>query len=42
MYLKEITECMSLGLLTENEDKSRIYLTDKGEDLANIVWEKFI
>lgn len=42
MYLKEITECISLGLLTENEDKSRIYLTDKGEDLANIVWEKFI
>lgn len=42
IYAKEISECINLGLLREDENNTRIYLTDKGEDLANIVWEKFI
>ena len=42
IYFSEINECIALGLLTENANKTRIYLTDKGEDLANIVWGKFI
>lgn len=42
IYSSEINECIDLELLSESLDKKRIYLTDKGEDLANVVWEKFI
>ena len=38
---KDIIEKLVLdGLLVKTDD--RIYLTDKGEDLANIVWQEFI
>ena len=40
VYGQEISELISEGLLTEN--KGRISLTDRGIDVSNQVFEKFI
>lgn len=40
IYKREIDELIKIGLIAINGD--RVHLTYKGEDLANIVWEKFI
>ena len=39
-FEKEIKKMVDLGLL--NIDENRLFLTEKGLDLANIVWEEFI
>jgi oxygen-independent coproporphyrinogen-3 oxidase len=36
----EITKMINLKLLCM--DKTNVYLTDKGKDIANVVWEEFI
>ena len=40
LYKEEILKLQEQGLICNN-GKS-IYLTDRGEDLANIVWQEFI
>ena len=40
IFLKEITKLKHLELIEEN--KTHIKLTNKGIDLANIVWQEFI
>lgn len=40
IYKQEINKLVNEKLLIRNKDN--IYLSDKGEDLANIVWQEFI
>ncbi|MBR5227308.1 MAG: radical SAM family heme chaperone HemW [Clostridia bacterium] len=40
MFKEELNKCIKDGLLEEN--KTNIYLTKRGQDLANIVWQQFI
>lgn len=40
MFNKEITKMQKSNLLYA--DKTNVYLTDKGKDIANVVWEEFI
>lgn len=40
LYKQEIDKLVKEKLL--NKENNNIYLTDKGEDLANIVWQEFI
>jgi Mn-dependent DtxR family transcriptional regulator len=40
MFGKEIIKMQKNDLL--HVDKTNVYLTDKGKDIANIVWEEFI
>jgi oxygen-independent coproporphyrinogen-3 oxidase len=40
IFKKEIDKLINLELLTKSEDN--IYLTQRGKDVANIVWQEFI
>ncbi len=40
IYNKQLNECKKLGLI--QDDKGFIFLTDKGIDVSNIVFEKFL
>lgn len=42
VYGKEITRSIREGLLVEDEEEDRIYLTDFGMDVSNYVFERFL
>ena len=42
VYGKEITRSIKEGLLAEDEEEDRIYLTDFGMDVSNYVFERFL
>lgn len=40
IFKEELNKCIKDGLLEQNE--TNIYLTKRGQDLANIVWQQFV
>lgn len=40
LFGNEIKKCIDNGLLIDNGD--RLYLSNRGQDLANVVWQEFI